>query len=240
MPRIALAVSLFALSLSAQGWVDRTPAFGSPFPRRSPAMCWDGAHNYVLMQGGETANDTWSWNGTAWTQHNPSLVPPAGGYPGYQTGAMVFHPPTNEVVLFSLNGTFTWTGSNWVPHASAVLPSSPYGLPCFVALGRDTARGETVLFVSAHFSGVGSQVFAAAETYVWDGFAWSPRPTATRPGPTGHVSMAFDPVASRLVLQTTGNGFSTFWEWTGTNWQQRIYSGAPAAGGAMACDTADN
>jgi len=244
MPRIALAVSLSALSLAAQGWVDRTPTnpSASPGPRRNAAMCWDAAHNYVLMFGGEAAQygvqDTWSWNGTAWTQYSSAVLPNIAPAPGYEFEAMVFHPPTNEVVLFAGNATWTWSGSNWIARPSATLPTSTYGSPCFVAMGRDTARGETVFFVSGRFS---NQASPTAETYLWDGFAWSPRATSTRPGPSGRVSMAFDPVAGRLLMQITGQGggISTYWEWTGTNWQQRFYTGAPAAGGAMACDTAN-
>ena len=42
-----------------------------------------------------------------------------------------------------------------------------------------------------------------------------------------------------MQITGQGGGISTYWEWTGTNWQQRFYTGAPAAGGAMACDTAN-
>jgi len=242
MPRIALAVSLSALSLAAQGWVDRTPTnpSASPGARRNAAMCWDAAHGYVLMYGGVSpvvyTIDTWSWNGTSWSAYAPSGPLNPVTFQSNQQSAMVFHPPTNEVVLFAGNATWTWSGSNWIARPSATLPTSTYGSPCFVAMGRDTARGETVFFVSGRFS---NQASPTAETYLWDGFAWSPRPTVTRPGPGGNVSMAFDPVAGRLVLQLTStSGLSTYWEWTGTDWLQRYYPNAPARGGAMACDTA--
>jgi hypothetical protein len=145
--------------------------------------------------------------------------------------AMTFHPPTNEVVLVAGGSTFTWTGTSWLAQPGSI-GSSPWGPPGNVALGHDPVHNQTVLFAGSRFGG-GSRT-DVAETYVWDGFGWSQRPTSTLPYPLDYPVMAFDPVGGRLLLCTTGNGLSACFEWTGTNWQQRLLAGAPAAGGAMA------
>ena len=239
MSRIALAVSLSALSLAAQGWVDRTPTnpSASPGARRNAAMCWDAAHGYVLMYGGVSpvvyTIDTWSWNGTSWSAYAPSGPLNPVTFQSNQQSAMVFHPPTNEVVMVTQGQTYTWNGSVWVARAVNI-GSINSGVAGDVALARDPVRGETVLFVGSRGT------TTVSETYVWDGFAWSARPTPSHPGPVGAFTMAFDSVAGRLLLQTTASGLSTYWEWTGSNWLQRFYAQAPAAGGAMVTDSSRN
>jgi hypothetical protein len=76
-----------------------------------------------------------------------------------------------------------------------------------------------------------------AETFVWDGFGFTVRTTPNVPWPVENPSMAFDPVANKLLLNTNGGGMSAWFEWNGTNWQQRYLPGAPSAGGAMCTDT---
>ena len=64
-------------------------------------------------------------------------------------------------------------------------------------MGRDAARNQTVLFVGTRYTGSPS---VAGETLVWDGFGWSPRPTATHPYPVTAPSMAFDPIANATLF----------------------------------------
>jgi hypothetical protein len=63
-------------------------------------------------------NDTWTWDGTTWTQQFPISSPPARG-----TASIAYDPYLGEVVLFGgsslyateqgLNDTWTWNGVNW-------------------------------------------------------------------------------------------------------------------------------
>src|SRR5262245_7596750 len=119
-----LAFALPCSMLPAQGWVDRTPTnpLQTPTPRAFPAMCWDGAHNYVLLfggiiynGGGGSSNETWSWNGTTWTRHLTTAQP---GFSYWlespQQTAMAYHAPSNQVVMFSGGATWVWTGGDWL------------------------------------------------------------------------------------------------------------------------------
>jgi hypothetical protein len=81
-----------------------------------------------------------------------------------------------------------------------------------------------------------------SDTFFWDGFAWSQRPTLVRPFPVENPSMAFDPAAGRLLLCTTdaNNSQSYFWEWNGSDWLQRTYSPTPTGGGVLVSDSVHN
>ena len=250
-----LVTVLLSMPLFAQGWVDRTPAnpLTSPSPRFDPAMGWDGAHGYVMMFGGMSyvgnlfPGETWTWDGSAWTQRLTANNPYTNLGNGTmlqtarRTTAMTFHTPANEVLLVALGSTYAWTGSDWLPRANS-LPTAfqNSGIPADLALGRDEARSQTVLFVGMHVNPNSGWpiVQQGSETLLWDGFSWSLRPTATHPYPAEQPSMAFDPVSGRLLLCTTdaANSGSWFWDWNGSNWTQRAFASTPAAGGVLASD----
>lgn len=220
---VSLAVTLGFLT--AQGWIERTPLVG-PAPRYEAAMGYDAAHGLVVMYGGRgqgnvLQQDTWIWNGSNWAAMTVSNTPAASTY-GPRNTAMAYHAATSSLLLVSAGQIYVWTGSDWLS-AGGVTSSNAYD----IAMGYDPGRTQTVLFV-------GTDASNQAMTYVWDGFTWSPRATATRPYPFSIPHMAFDPVANRLLL-CTGNTY--FWEWTGTNWQQRFPTRTPSVPGAMAGDT---
>jgi hypothetical protein len=239
------ALALPCSMLQAQGWVDRTPTnpLQTPNPRAYPAMCWDPMHNYVLLFGGVPSagsfQETWTWNGTAWTRRFTSQPPQAG----YQlihpaTVAMAFHPPSNAVVLMYEGSTWLWSGTDWMAHPAS-LPGGANGTPGNVAMAVDPVSNQLVLYVGTRWSsGSGFQV--VSQTFTWDGvaFAWTQRPTAVVPWPAERPTLAVDPVAGRLVLGTNGPTSCSFYEWTGANWQQRLPAGAPNATGSFATDSA--
>ncbi len=225
----------------AQGWVDKTPTnfLQTPSNRAFPAMCWDQANGYVLLFGGVPANgggsfqETWTWNGTVWTRRFTSN-PPLQGFQlaNPATVAMTFHPPGNGVVMVYEGSTWLWSGSDWLLHPATLGGS---GSPGNVAMAHDPGRNQTVLYVGTRYSG--GSMTPVSQTYLWDGFAWTPRPTAVIPWPVEQATMAFDGSAGRLVLGTNGVGGGAFYEWNGNNWQQRLPLGAPGATGAFAADT---
>jgi hypothetical protein len=236
-----LSIALFAFPLLAQGWVDRTPAnpTSGPQARAFPAVCWDAARNQVLMFGGlgtfgAGLQDTWVWNGSTWTRRITPTLPQFPQRRAPCQFAMTSHAG-GDVVLLVEGNTYTWDGSDWLYRQT--LPMNGFGYPCNLAIGHDSSRNQTVLFVGSRWE---NQATDVAETYVWDGFAWSQRITPVLPYPCQYPSMAFDPVANRLLLTTSGNGQSAYFEWTGGNWQQRLIAGTPASSGALASDTGNN
>ncbi|MEK6371405.1 MAG: kelch repeat-containing protein [Acidobacteriota bacterium] len=118
------------------GWTELKLTGATPGPRYGPQVAVDPRTNKVVLFGGlrvdtsETgvqtqvySDDTWEWDGTAWTKLNPALVPPAR-----ENAGLTFDPIRNELVMFSgFAGTYhadTWTYTNgaWRPRIENVTP----------------------------------------------------------------------------------------------------------------------
>src|SRR6202011_4627063 len=104
------------------------PTKGLP-PRASFASAYDPVGKKVVLFGGFNANavlnETWTFNGTTWTQANPKTVP-AGA-----SGPILFtDPASGHAIMFGgyrgqfySRDTFRWTGTDW----TLLSPStSPY------------------------------------------------------------------------------------------------------------------
>jgi hypothetical protein len=239
----SLALPMFCSLAVAQGWVDKTPmsVLQSPSNRAYPAMCWDPVHGYVLLFGGVPANgggsfqETWTWNGTAWTRRFTSSPPQTGfQMQNPATVAMAFHPASNAVVLSYEGSTLLWSGTDWLQHPSS-LPGGSNGVPGNVAMALDPISNQLVLYVGTRWNG--GQIQPVSQTFTWDGNTWTQRATPMIPWPVERPTMALDPVAGRLVLGTNGDTSCAFHEWTGTNWQQRLPAGAPSQTGVFATDS---
>ena len=102
-----------------------------PHARVNPHSAFDARTNRVVLYGGSDPigtgayyQDTWSWNGSAW-----SAMPTSVSAPKRDSGVMAYLPPAGKTVLF---GGFGSTGANladtWVLTMSAVttapLPST--------------------------------------------------------------------------------------------------------------------
>ncbi len=75
-------------------------------------MAYDPAAGQLVLFGGETTNnylnDTWTWNGTTWTQFNPANSPPI------RYGAsMAYDNRTSQLVLFGGSNSVGWLKDTW-------------------------------------------------------------------------------------------------------------------------------
>jgi hypothetical protein len=203
-------------------------------------MAYDGSH--VVLFGGccdhsnnnHNWNDTWTWDGTTWTQQS------ATGPSARIGGAMAYDG--SHVVLFGgedtsqnrLNDTWTWDGTTWTQQNPASSPSARL----WSAMAYDSAHTQVVLF--------GGQSDARVnDTWAWDGMTknWTQKSPATSPGARYLATMAYD-AANGQVLLFGGSGTSSFlndtWTWDGTNWTQRSPAPSPPVRGSatMAYDAA--
>jgi hypothetical protein len=91
----------------------------SPYPRMASVVAQDPIRKNVVLFGGISDNwivqNTWTWDGTDWTEQNPVTQPP----PLYYTSGG-FDPLLKEVVVFGggsmgedQNTTWAWDGTNW-------------------------------------------------------------------------------------------------------------------------------
>ena len=96
-------------------------ASNAPGPRLMTAMAFDPVNHNVLLHGGIVpvgasssmpANDTWSWNGSTWQQHQPATPPTLRN-----GAALVCDTARQRVVLTggSSGGSFAWEwdGLQW-------------------------------------------------------------------------------------------------------------------------------
>lgn len=104
-------------------WSQESPMH-SPSPRCLEAMAYDPSGNKVLLFGGQYDNDTgtlssygdtWTWDGTDWTQLQPASSPPGRAFT-----AMEYDPQSQKVILHAgdsssvtSDDTWEWDGSDW-------------------------------------------------------------------------------------------------------------------------------
>ena len=241
-------------------WSTVTPAT-SPGALYAQAEAYDPATGQTIMFGGSNGSsnvaNTWSWNGTNWTELATT------GPPAREQAAMAYDPALSELVLFGgfngaayYNDTWAWSGSAWSQIAdstdagctSACTSSPParWG----PAMAYDTASGQLVLFGGYNGSSYYNDTWAlnAAGTS-WSQIADSSDAGCTTtctasPPARNWPSMAFDPAlgtSGQLVLFGGSNGgyLADTWAWNGSAWSQLSLPASPPgrANAAMAYDT---
>lgn len=192
----------------------------SPPSRLGHRMWSDGSDVFVFggTTPGSTAalNDTWRWNGTAWSQAAVGPAPSARS-----PGALAYEPTTGGAILFGgsigLNpGTFFGDTWRWLPSGWSQLGVSPAPSPrTAAAVASDTARGRIVLW-----GGVGATA-SFDDTWEWDGVGWQLQNPPHRPPLGQWQSMAFEPSLGVVVLLVRPSFLSQTmetWVWTTTDW----------------------
>ena len=198
-------------------WADLQPA-NAPAPRDRAAMAND-ANGLVLFGGdanGMCQGDTWTFDGTDWTQQFPRFNPTWSC-----DAAMAFDPVRDLTVMFGgedplgtpLADTWVWDGANW-SWQNITGPAARSD----ASIAFDAARGVNVLF-GGHDAA--SQPFA--DTWSFDGTAWTQlTPATTSPPARYDHAMAFDASRKVIVLHggKDGNGddLADVWEWDGSDW----------------------
>lgn len=175
------------------------PSQGPP-ARWGASMAWDPSDGYVLLFGGTNGtavdNDTWAFNGTAWTELQPPTAPPA------RSGAvLVDDPALNADVLFGGNGTGgtllndTWTfqDGRWRQTLTPTAPPARAG----AFAGYDPSLDSVVVFG-------GSDSNATLDPHMWffENGTWTGPYPPTYPTPTGRElgGMATSPSGDGLCL----------------------------------------
>lgn len=200
-------------SLCAQGCM-------GPSARTQAMLAFDASSGKAVLFGGSVActpplGDTWTWNGTTWTSLSPMTVPA-----GRWGAGMVYDAAHAVTVLFGgagagftgyFNDTWTWKSatSTW----TQVCAQAPcMGPPARTDLGMafDAVPGKTVIFGGS----TGSPQFA--DTWEWDGAAWSTLAGSNAPSARDQMAMAYDTKRARVVLFGGNAGGTTLadtWEY---------------------------
>lgn len=187
----------------------------------SQPMSWDsdrrlmllftGTGNLQLSGAQAGVNQTWSWDGTTWSQLPAQEAP--SGYQGAQA-EMAYDQARGTTVLFGhVSGqaaTWTFDGTNWTKAASSSGSDSIY-----FAMAPNLSRADVVLFGEN------------GDTWTWDGTKWSAQnPAHSPPGRRG-AGMAYDSVHNVDILFGGASGslssykeLNDVWTWNGMDWTQ--------------------
>ena len=150
----------------------------SPGQRYYQSMSYDDARQVAVLFGGRvgadaSADDTWEWDGTSWTERSPATVPQ-----GRNRAGLAYDAVRQRTVMvggqYSDALTWEWDGDDWSARGTNPVAGSP-----LVALVYDRREGTTVLANPVDSS-----------TWAWDGAAWH---GASVPPPAAIVSVVEDP-----------------------------------------------
>jgi hypothetical protein len=228
-----------AETVAAQTWTLQTPP---PYPttlsRRTGGIAWHPAAGGVVMYGGLQSgptlvlNDTWLWNGIAWTQLTPVTTPPPRW--GHR---MVYDSRRGRIVTFggrsptttaTANDTWEFDGQDW----QRVFPTTSPTARAFYSMAYDERRGQVVMY------GVqsGSTVAGGNQTWLYNGTTWTQATPATVPPGLETPAMAYDKGRGVVVMFGGFNGtppgtdYRTTYEWDGGNWTLKPTANAPLTG----------
>lgn len=167
----------------------------APAARAFAAAAYDEAKHQVVLFGGTAANgtdvlgDTWTWDGSSWTQQHPSVSPPARAY-----AAMTYDPKAHDVLLVggreaqkAVPGA-CGSGSSSSSGSGATAPSPPtVGGPNGASMAPCMAPVPPVL----------------TDTWTWDGSNWHDTGQSVPSGVLGPApAVATDPTTGQVLLLT--------------------------------------
>lgn len=210
---------------ASPNWANVPSPNPAPSARELPGAAMDTAHNRDVIFGGlgigsAFLGDTWLFNGTTWSQANPSSSPSARD--GVQ---MAYDQATSTTYLFGgyngstyLGDTWAFNGTNWTQLAPATSPA-PRGAG---AMAYDAALGKVVMF------GGGNSTAILGDTWAFDGTSWTLIST-TGPSARFISGMAYDSSvgggsSGDLVLyggeDATNTVLGDTWLYTTSGWVQ--------------------
>ena len=217
---------------AAAGWKKLNPSH-SPPARTSASMAYDEATGSIVLFGGQLVGtaatpltDTWTWDGTDWTQRNPAKTPPA-----IVDTSLAYDPLTKTVLAVLDNDTashtetWQWDGNTW----SQLQPATA---PMWAKRGAGMAF-STAVQVMVLFGTVYAIIGPPAEgsTWTYSAGTWTSHPArATDPRPRMQPGLAADPGGGVVLFGGGGSGFTAYsetWVWSGS-WQKKAASPAPS------------
>ncbi len=241
-PAATSAASNATASASASASSSSGAQAGAPKPRSRASMAYDEASGKMVVFGGtEDAayrtptiffDDTWTWNGTSWTEEHPSAIPPA------RVNAGITYDPIHKVVLmwggFTDHGQsadfWSWNGSTWTQIRPAVFPPAEdnqgWAWPAPI-LTYDSLHHRVVLI--RNNGGHPSYPLPGPDVWTWDGSTWAHPAVANTPALWG--TGVYVPALGGIILfgLNTQQAPET-WLFDGASWSKRPSVLAPASG----------
>ena len=204
----------------AQG-AGSAPAAGQPPARTEAAMAYDAADGTLVLFGGEgrsgSLGDTWTWDGSAWTQAHPSTSPPplAGAKMAYDPvshdlvltgGARIQGSPFDGGVACSSVGSSGAasgsgsgsSGSTSTGTATFIPPSK--AIPAIAPVPTGTSGAATAGSNATGIADCSVTDMQNTATWLWNGSDWSKAAGTSPAVGYGDWSIATDPVTGHVLL----------------------------------------
>ncbi len=194
-----------------------------PTARLGAAMAFDSQNGVSVLFGGlagaTAMNDTWTYNGTTWTNACTGACltnsPPARYYHNvaYDSArhVLVMHGGQSSVGYYS--DTWEWNGSSWTKRCDT--GACGVGDRDFFGMTYDSRSKRTVMFGGYDYS----VPTALADTWEWNGTTWSnPYPSVSTPAARSNHALAYDAARKRVVMfgSNTDNETWTYYTRGGT------------------------
>jgi hypothetical protein len=203
-----------------------------PEPRRHHTMAYDSARGVTVLFGGAQGGndgiehyfeDTWEYDGTAWTDVSPATGTAGIDWPeARRQHAMVYDSANGVMVLFGggsdngsnmYNDVWEWNGTAWTeitPSGSSPVARRGH------QMAYDSSRGVVVLFGGQDSDS--DTIYN--DTWEWDGSTWV-QFTSSPPSKRHAHAMAYDSARGVVVMfggYDRNNDLGDTWERNGTTW----------------------
>lgn len=203
-----------------------------PGTRWQHSMAFDPIANRIVLFGGAVTNnlqgahnsDTWTFDGTTWTD-----VTPATGPAARRAASMAYDSRTGMVLLTCgseddnspnyFDDTWLWDGTNWLTTSPGLRPSA-----------RDA--GVLLTTPTQTWFGFGDDDGSPFDDlWEWDGNTWTP--AGSTPTSRTNYGAAYDSQRDRVMVfggrDDCGSGsyLDETWEWNGGSWRQRFPALSP-------------
>jgi hypothetical protein len=184
---------------------------------------------------GSYCNDTWTWNGSTWSQLQSSNTPP-----GRYGAAVAFDPSSSATLLFGGYGLGGIRSDTWLLTATGWQQATPTVSPPARGLTQMVWDPDTASIVL--FGGIGYALLA--DTWTWTAGVWTQQSPLASPPPRNGFGLTYDATTHRVVLfggvSATGVYLADTWTWDGVSWTQQSPAMSPPsrANAAMSYDAA--
>jgi hypothetical protein len=232
----ALVVALVAGGTQAMASRDGRPSpaarLTTPPARAGASMAPDRSGKLVLFGGWSndrgTLSDTWTWDGTSWTEQHAATHPTARCCFG-----LAYDAAREETVLWGgfdgaprgdssyFGETWIWDGATWHQRH----PEHSPGIGASFGMVYDAATEQVLAFMGEGLD---------ANPWAWDGTDWTELTAATSPAWRELEAAAYDEARGQVVMfggQNCGEWcydlFNDTWTWDGTDWSLQQPTGHP-------------
>jgi PKD repeat protein len=223
-------------AFSGGRWTNLTPSLNlSPPARYKGGMAFDTADNYLVLFGGNGGsltylNDTWAWNGSAWSRLNSTVSPGPR-----EDVALTYDAADGYVVLFGgeapsgllTNDTWTFNAGQWTNLTSSIRAAPPpREAGGFTYDGAD----QYVLLFSGKHGSNGLQ----RDTWTYKAGVWTNLTStlSVAPGPRESMSLSYDFVDGYVLLFggfRYPNALNDEWTFAGGKWTRLTVTNPPPA-----------